>query len=375
LSGALSLGIYAIVKKFVLGAAKPVEATLTFMPIAYGTTMFFLMVMILAHSTATKDVLEDAEVAGTALAFGLVVGLASRFLLVPKLRKRAGTISANATFSGGEGSSDNPAFENDLEGDNKLIGASSLGDSAAGDSGGLAMDGDSEITADIGGGGGVEAMDTAEDGFGKGYRPMNLSPAEGLFLYLQVFTAALKSFAHGANDTANAAGPLAALIGLWSESFADDDVAIDCIGSTPVWVMFLIAAGMVIGLWAWGERVMRTVGKDICDINFSKGFSIELGSALSVVLASAMMLPVSSTHCQIGSVVAVGLYESGRRGVDYGVLGRIGLSWAVTLPLSIALAAVFFYLMRPAVASAMPDLPDMWSPPPPSPSPFPPPFE
>lgn len=96
------------------------------------------------------------------------------------------------------------------------------------------------------------------------------------------------------------------------------------------------------GLSTWGHRVMQTVGKDLVAINFSKGFAIELGSTLSVVLASVVGMPVSSTHCQIGSIVAVGIAETGFASVEWSVFGKIVISWLVTVPLAAGAASVLF---------------------------------
>lgn len=85
---------------------------------------------------------------------------------------------------------------------------------------------------------------------------------------------------------------------------------------------------------------MKTVGSDLVAINFSKGFAIELGSTLSVVLASVVGMPVSSTHCQIGSIVAVGIAEAGVGSVEWSVLSKIVVSWLVTVPLAAVAAAM-----------------------------------
>ena len=104
--------------------------------------------------------------------------------------------------------------------------------------------------------------------------------------------------------------------------------------------------GMTQGLSTWGHRVMQTVGKDLVAINFSKGFAIELGSTLSVVLASVVGMPVSSTHCQIGSIVAVGIAETGLASVEWSVFGKIVVSWLVTVPLAAVAAGVLVLIFH-----------------------------
>lgn len=91
---------------------------------------------------------------------------------------------------------------------------------------------------------------------------------------------------------------------------------------------------------------MQTVGKDLVAINFSKGFAIELGSTFSVVLASVVGMPVSSTHCQIGSIVAVGITETGLASVEWAVLYKIVISWLVTVPLAAVAAGALFLVFH-----------------------------
>ena len=103
------------------------------------------------------------------------------------------------------------------------------------------------------------------------------------------------------------------------------------------------------GLALCGYKVMNTVGKDIIDINFSRGFAIELGSTLSVVLASVLGMPVSSTHCQIGSIVAVGIMESGLSSVRWRVFRNIVLAWVVTVPIAALASGLLLWALRPTV--------------------------
>ena len=98
------------------------------------------------------------------------------------------------------------------------------------------------------------------------------------------------------------------------------------------------------GLSTWGHKVMHNVGIDLVAILFSKGFAIELGSSLSVVLGSVVGIPVSSTHCQIGSIVAVGIAETGFASVEWSVFGKIVVSWLVTVPLAAFVAGLLLLL-------------------------------
>ncbi|KAL4660821.1 sodium-dependent phosphate transporter 1-B-like [Arapaima gigas] len=119
-----------------------------------------------------------------------------------------------------------------------------------------------------------------------------------LFQFLQVLTACFGSFAHGGNDVSNAIGPLVALWLVYSTGAVISSVP------TPIWLLFYGGVGICAGLWVWGRRVIQTLGKDLTPITPSSGFSIELASAATVVVASNIGLPVSTTHCKVGSVVA-----------------------------------------------------------------------
>ncbi|HGG59122.1 MAG TPA: inorganic phosphate transporter, partial [Gammaproteobacteria bacterium] len=121
-----------------------------------------------------------------------------------------------------------------------------------------------------------------------------------LFTIPLIFSAALLSFAHGANDVANAVGPLAAI---------NDAVLHGGISSTagiPIWVMLIGALGIGLGLMLYGPRLIRTVGKEITELDKMRAFSIAMAASITVIVASQMGLPVSSTHIAVGAVFGVG---------------------------------------------------------------------
>ncbi|KAJ0067666.1 hypothetical protein NL108_009784, partial [Boleophthalmus pectinirostris] len=113
-----------------------------------------------------------------------------------------------------------------------------------------------------------------------------------LFHFLQILTACFGSFAHGGNDVSNAIGPLVALWMIYDQGGVMQDAA------TPVWLLFYGGVGICAGLWVWGRRVIQTMGKDLTPITPSSGFTIELASAITVVFASNIGIPVSTTHCK-----------------------------------------------------------------------------
>ncbi|KAM9313479.1 sodium-dependent phosphate transporter 1 [Gastrophryne carolinensis] len=165
-----------------------------------------------------------------------------------------------------------------------------------------------------------------------------------LFQFLQILTACFGSFAHGGNDVSNAIGPLVALWLVYDTA----DVATKA--DTPIWLLLYGGIGICIGLWVWGRRVIQTMGKDLTPITPSSGFSIELASALTVVIASNVGLPISTTHCKVGSVVSVGWLRS-KKAVDWRLFRNIFLAWFVTVPISglisAGIMALFKYALLP----------------------------
>jgi len=126
------------------------------------------------------------------------------------------------------------------------------------------------------------------------------SGVNALFTWPLIFAAALLSFAHGANDVANAIGPLAAI----NDALSNGGVATS--SSIPLWVMMVGALGLTVGLMLFGPRLIRTVGSEITELDKTRAFCIALSAALTVILASQLGLPVSSTHIAIGGVFGVG---------------------------------------------------------------------
>jgi len=121
-----------------------------------------------------------------------------------------------------------------------------------------------------------------------------------LFTIPLIFAAALLSFAHGANDVANAIGPLAAI------NDAVVNGGISSKASIPLWVMGVGALGIALGLALYGPKLIKTVGSEITELNQIRAFSIAMAASITVIIASQLGLPVSSTHIAIGGVFGVG---------------------------------------------------------------------
>lgn len=163
---------------------------------------------------------------------------------------------------------------------------------------------------------------------------------ESIFAVLMIFTACAMAFAHGSNDVANAVGPLAAIVGIINSGGEVLQKSI-----MPPWILLLGGAGIVFGLITLGFKVMKTVGTKITELTPTRGFAAELSAATTVVLASGVGIPVSTTHTLVGAVLGVGLAR-GISAINLRVVGSIFLSWLVTLPAGAGLAIIFFFMFK-----------------------------
>ncbi|SDQ98771.1 inorganic phosphate transporter [Pseudovibrio sp. Tun.PSC04-5.I4] len=192
-----------------------------------------------------------------------------------------------------------------------------------------------------------------------------------LFRWPLIFSAALLSFAHGANDVANAIGPLAAIVHSIQEGGIAKAVTI------PLWVMLIGAFGISFGLMLFGPKLIRMVGEKITKLNPMRAFCVSLSAAITVIVASGFGLPVSSTHIAVGAIFGVGFFREwytmkSKRRVAFvkqqtGMEGfresqvredekrrmlvrrshfmTIIAAWVVTVPAAAALSACLFYLL------------------------------
>uniref|UniRef100_A0A183BUF6 Phosphate transporter n=1 Tax=Globodera pallida TaxID=36090 RepID=A0A183BUF6_GLOPA len=160
--------------------------------------------------------------------------------------------------------------------------------------------------------------------------------------YCRVFTACFAGFAHGANDVSNSIAPLVALLSVWTNGSVEQRE------QTPIWLLLFGVFAICSGLWLLGHRVIETVGQKMSHVNPCSGFTIEFGAAVTALTASKLGLPISTTHCLVGSVVAVGSIKSGE-GVDWHIFASIATSWLVTLPVSAAVSAGLMYIMKTLV--------------------------
>jgi len=163
---------------------------------------------------------------------------------------------------------------------------------------------------------------------------------EKIFGTLMIFTASCMAFAHGSNDVANAIGPLAAIV-----SIVQSNGNIAAQADLPLWVLILGALGIVTGLATYGHKVIATIGKHITELTPSHGFAAELATASTVLIATGIGLPISTTQTLVGGVLGVGLAR-GIGALNLKVIRNIFMSWIITLPAGAALAVLFFIIIK-----------------------------
>ena len=194
-----------------------------------------------------------------------------------------------------------------------------------------------------------------------------------LFTIPLICSAALLSFAHGSNDVANAVGPLAAIVATAESGEIAAKVEI------PLWVMFIGAAGISAGLLLFGPKLIRTVGQQITKMNPMRAYCVALSAAITVIIASTLGLPVSSTHIAVAAIFGVGFYRewqtARRTHINHGRYGearktirpedteerarrrklvrrshltKIAAAWVITVPASALMAAAIFLTLQAA---------------------------
>ncbi|MFP6633956.1 MAG: anion permease [Planctomycetota bacterium] len=200
-------------------------------------------------------------------------------------------------------------------------------------------------------GGKIEALSTQleeqessvkSSGAGKWGTPQ-MRATERIFVYLQILSACTVAFAHGANDVANAIGPLSGVITVLKTKEVTETSNL-----SDGWMTIILAlggVGIVIGLVTWGYKVIETIGKKITELTPTRGFSVQFGAAITILVASRAGLPISTTHTLVGAVLGVG-FARGIGALNLRVVRDIIISWVMTLPAGAFLAILFFYILK-----------------------------
>ncbi|EFO87048.1 hypothetical protein CRE_19388 [Caenorhabditis remanei] len=318
LSGIISSILYIIVDHTVLRTANPVKSGLRILPVFYFVCLAFNALMIFWDGSKLLkfDQIPAWGIVIIVIGVGLLAAAFAHFVLKPRIRAKIQDSEVPPT----------PPIFSDIESGR---GTTELKEFAEGETQPLPRKPESEpgkirqffmwLMPDRSR---VDSRSTTQ-----------------LFSTIQVFTACFAGFAHGANDVSNAVAPLAALISIYRYKSTEQKE------SVPIYVLLYGVLAICVGLWCLGHRVIKTVGQKMSEINPASGFTIEFGAAMTALLASKIGLPISTTHCLVGSVVAVGSIRSGE-GIKWSIFRNIVISWVVTLPVAGLISAGIMLLIK-----------------------------
>jgi PiT family inorganic phosphate transporter len=162
---------------------------------------------------------------------------------------------------------------------------------------------------------------------------------EGVFRKIQIGTSCYVALAQGANDVANAIGPLAVIYFIVKTGEVSTKVPV------PIFLLLFGGIGIAAGIAMAGHRVMGTIGRKITTLNNTRGFSVDFAAATTVLLASKLGLPVSTTHAAVGGVMGVGLAR-GLEAVNFRIIFQIMLYWVLTVPASAVTSIILFKILQ-----------------------------
>ncbi|XP_012284709.1 sodium-dependent phosphate transporter 1-B [Orussus abietinus] len=334
LSGIVSAAIFWVLRKSILRSSRPLDQGLHVLPIAYGLTVA-VNILSIAHDGPKLLLLDKIPWWGSltaALTLGILSALIVYAFVVPWQRKRI-LLSMN---------SEGRALDFEAHRRKESTALSVISKAPVGNENGTTRQEAPKLRENSS----ASPLLLAAGADGEGGPTELAVPDEEspevskLFSFLQVLTAAFGSFAHGGNDVSNAIGPLIALWAVYAEGSARQEA------DTPLLILLYGGLGISTGLWVWGRKVIRTLGQDLARITPTTGFTIEVGAAVTVLLASKAGLPVSTTHCKVGSVVCVGWASRGGEGVSWRLFRNIAFAWLITVPVAGFLSAACMALFR-----------------------------
>jgi len=165
---------------------------------------------------------------------------------------------------------------------------------------------------------------------------------ENVFKPMQIITSCYVALAHGANDVANAIGPFAGILSIYRTGEISRRAEISQV------ILAVGGIGIAIGIFTWGWKVIKTVGNNITELTNTRGFAVDFAAATTVIIASKMGLPVSTTHAAVGAVVGIG-FARGIEALDLRVIRNIVFAWILTLPISALISGLIFAFCREVV--------------------------
>lgn len=319
LSGAL-LGylLFTFIRRMIFYAPHPLEAAKKLMPFFSFAVFFLLSLFLLYNGLGNLELdLELFEVLGFGLAFSALAAWVTKLLVarnIPDLLIKRGEIT--------------PEYAKQLKAaETQLAQAYAL--AATGLQ--TQMQGLIDELEAL-----VKSLKNSQE---FEYTKIEFNYIEKMFSWLQVISACMMAFAHGANDVANAIGPLSAALYVLSTNSVALQPAI------PSWLLALGGFGIVVGLATWGWRVIETIGKKLTELTPTRGFSAEFGAAVTILVASRLGLPISTTHTLVGAVIGIGLAR-GIEAINLGMTRDIVLSWLLTLPAGALVASGIFFILH-----------------------------
>jgi len=351
-SGIFAVAIWKTVKYGIMYASNPRERTMQSYPVLVAFCVIIVVFYTIFKGTPQLDLDEKFSLGaacGISFGCGAVAALATYFLLLPWLEERLDEVPI-----GGEEMEEKNVDNNDQE-------AIPVHEMVYEENAQSLQEVEKEMSSD-GGTPEKESLtrkQTAIDQFTEKFIPdiekrfkENIEEdiyemleatekfdahAELGFSYLQVMSACFDAFAHGANDVANSVGPMAAVFAIWKDSEVEKKV------DMPLWILAMGGVGIVVGLALYGYNIIEAIGLRLTKLSPSRGFSIELGAALVVLTGSRLEIPLSTTHCQVGATVGVGMSESCYN-VNWKMFAKVAAGWIVTLVVAaLVTAAVFSY--------------------------------
>ncbi len=321
LSGTMSFLIFSLLRKKIFYAPDPVAAAKRITP-SLVFSVFFILSLVLVFK-GLKNLNLDLPLP-QALCVASIAGVVAAFISAILVRRIDATTSPSVI----SGNYCNPQVE---EGLSKTVKHLERAQEVAE---GAVKTEVSRILADV-----SKLATNVKDQSGTDENVQQHNIVERIFVYLQILSACFVAFAHGANDVANAIGPLSAVISV----LQNGTIALKA--TVPIWVLALGGLGIVTGLATWGWRVIETIGKRITDLTPSRGFSAEFGAATTIVIASKFGLPISTTHTLVGAVLGVGLAR-GMGALNLATIRNIVISWIVTIPAGASIAILCFYILK-----------------------------
>jgi sodium-dependent phosphate transporter len=351
-----------ILRPFVLRSKNSFQRAYWFLPFLVGLTFFVVVIFIIQTGNKNKSwstVVPDGKAVWISIIVAVGMGLITMFGIMPRLKKQILKDEENERRNEVELAMGTPADGVPEGGVQKPMKGKPLNDIAAANEGGSFL---SPLTKRMNGWGQNRIVQLMTDNpvaravtYGARYDVHSVVDAEHkdydaassavwdnaevfdprterLFRYLQIFSAAVTSLAHGANDVSNSIGPYSAVYNIWRNRQFNSK------STVPEWILVLGGGGIVLGLATFGYKIMRVLGVKTVKLSNVRGFCAELSTAITVLVASRYGLPVSTTQVITGALLTLGLFE-GTKGVNWRMMIRIFAGWVLTLVVAAFLSA------------------------------------